>query len=111
MDAKYIISGSDEGNVRVWFANASERSKVLTPREKQKRDYGDALKEQFKHMPEIRRISRQRHVPKAIKKAAETKRIGLESINRREDNRRKHSKPGTVPYVPERKSHIVAQKQ
>ena len=109
MDAQYILSGSDEGNVRLWRAKASERSTVLTPREKQKRDYGNLLKEQFKHMPEIGRIARRRHVPKPIKKATEIKRIALDSINRREENRRKHSKPGAVPYIAERDKHIVAQ--
>jgi DDB1- and CUL4-associated factor 13 len=69
------------------------------------------MKEQFKHMPEIRRIAGRRHVPKAIKKAAETKRIELGSLKKREDNRRKHSKPGTVPFTAEREKHIVAQQK
>ena len=109
MDAKYIFSGSDDGNVRLWRANASERSTILTARERQKLEYNQQLKEQFKHMPEIRRISRRRHVPKPIKKAGEIKRIELDSIKKREDNKRKHSKPGSVPYDAERERHIVAQ--
>jgi DDB1- and CUL4-associated factor 13 len=111
MDAKYILSGSDDGNVRLWRANASERSTVRTVREQQKLQYDEHLKEQFKHMPEIRRIANRRHVPKSIKKAAETKRIELESIKKREDNRRKHSKPGSVPYPVEREKHVVAQQK
>lgn len=50
---------------------------------------------------------RHRHVPKAIKKAAATKRVMLDSEKRRKDNKRKHSKPGTVPYKAERQKHIV----
>ena len=111
MDAKYILSGSDDGNVRLWRANASDRSTIRTAREKQKLEYDNLLKEQYKHMPEIRRIARHRHLPKPIKKAAEIKRIELESIKKREDNRRNHSKPGSVPYVAEREKHIVAQQK
>jgi WD repeat and SOF domain-containing protein 1 len=111
MDAKYVLSGSDDGNVRLWRANASDRAVVRTARERQKLDYQEHLKEQFKHMPEIRRIARRRHVPKPIKKAAEIKRIELDSVKKREDNRRKHSKPGSVPYTVERERHIVAQQK
>ena len=109
MDAKYVLSGSDDGNVRLWRANASDRSVVRTAREAQKLEYDQHLKEQYKHMPEIRRIARRRHVPKPIKKAGEIKRVEIESIKKREDNRRNHSKPGSVPYSKERERHIVAQ--
>jgi WD repeat and SOF domain-containing protein 1 len=109
MDAKYVLSGSDDGNVRIWRSNASDRSSVRTAREKQKIEYEQQLKETYKHMPEIRRIARRRHVPKPIKKAGEIKRTEIESIKRREENRRKHSKPGTVPFTSEREKHIVAQ--
>jgi WD repeat and SOF domain-containing protein 1 len=109
MDAKYVLSGSDDGNVRLWRANASDRSVVRTAREAQKLEYDQHLKEQYKHMPEIRRIARRRHVPKPIKKAGEIKRVEIESIKKREDNRRKHSKPGSVPYSKEREKHIFAQ--
>ena len=111
MDAKYILSGSDDGNVRLWRSKASDRSTVRSSREKQKLGYDEYLKEQYKHMPEIRRIAKRRHVPKPIKKAGEIKRVELESIKRKEENRRKHSKPGTVPYTAERTKHIVAQQK
>lgn len=111
MDAKYILSGSDDGNVRLWRANASDRSTVRTAREKQALEYGEYLKKQYQHMPEIRRIARRRHVPKPIKNAAEIKRIEIESGKKREENRRKHSKPGSVPYTSERERHIVAQQK
>lgn len=111
MDAKYILSGSDDGNVRLWRANASDRSTIRTAREKQALEYGEHLKQQYQHMPEIRRIARRRHVPKPIKNAAEIKRIETESAKNREENRRKHSKPGDVPYIAERERHIVAQQK
>ncbi|ANB15521.1 Sof1p [Sugiyamaella lignohabitans] len=107
MDSKYIISGSDDGNVRLWRSVASQRSGVKSTRERTKLEYDDALKERFKHMPEIKRIARHRHVPKAIKKASEIKKVELESIKRRQDNMRRHSKKGAVPYEKEREKHIV----
>eukprot|EP00123_Amoebidium_parasiticum_P000808 comp11710_c0_seq1/m.6274 comp11710_c0_seq1/g.6274 ORF comp11710_c0_seq1/g.6274 comp11710_c0_seq1/m.6274 type:complete len:447 (-) comp11710_c0_seq1:479-1819(-) len=107
-DAKYVLSGSDETNVRLWKAQAAEKLGTLAPREKASLHYAEKLKETFKHHPEIRRISRHRHVPKAIMKAAESKRTIIESEKRKVDNRRRHSKPGKVPYVPERKKPVVA---
>ena len=58
-------------------------------------------------MPEINRIERHRRVPKAISKATERKKVMLSSIKTKEDNRRKHSKPGAVPFKSERKKHIL----
>lgn len=43
-------------------------------------------------MPEIRRIKRHRHIPRAVKKATDIKKEELKAIKRREENRRKHSK-------------------
>ncbi|QLL33527.1 hypothetical protein HG536_0E04380 [Torulaspora globosa] len=105
MDSKYIISGSDDANVRLWRARAWERSNVKTTREKNKLEYDEKLKERFKYMPEIRRISRHRHVPKVVKKAQEIKQIELNSLKRREMNERRTRK--NMPYVSERKKQIV----
>jgi DDB1- and CUL4-associated factor 13 len=111
MDATYIVSGSDDGNVRLWRTKASDRSVIRTARERQQLEYNDHLKEQFKHMPEIRKIARRRHVPKAINKEGEKVWTEIAAIKRKEENRRKHSKPGNVPYTVERTKHIVAQKE
>ena len=62
-------------------------------------------------MPEINRIERHRRVPKAISKATERKKIMLGSLKTKEDNRRKHSKPGTVAFKSERKKHILKSEQ
>jgi WD repeat and SOF domain-containing protein 1 len=58
-------------------------------------------------MPEISKIARQRRLPKAITKANQKKHVMLQSIKKKEDNRRKHSKPGSVGYLAERKKHIL----
>lgn len=113
MDSKYILSGSDDGNIRLWKTKASEKLGMvqfvnqLTNRERESEKYAAAVKERFKTMPEIAKIDRHRRVPKAITKATARKHIMLNSIKTKEDNRRKHSKPGAVPYKSERKKHIL----
>jgi WD repeat and SOF domain-containing protein 1 len=66
MDSKYILSGSDEMNIRLWKANASEKLGPLRPREKASLQYSERLKETYQHHPEVGRIVRHRRVPKAI---------------------------------------------
>ncbi|RHZ61945.1 rRNA-processing protein SOF1 [Aspergillus thermomutatus] len=96
-DNKYILSGSDDGNIRLWRANASDRSGIKSARQRAKLEYDQALITRYSHMPEIRRIKRQRHVPRTVKKAGEIKREELAAIKRREENVRKHSKKGALP--------------
>eukprot|EP01052_Picozoa_sp_SAG31_P001887 SAG31_NODE_63_length_28659_cov_23.074685_22_plen_122_part_00 len=107
MDAKYVLSGSDDTNVRLWKANASETLGVLLPREKKSQQYHAKLKERYGHLEEIRRIEKHRHVPKVIKKTHEKKQTMKGSLKRREDNKRKHSIPGVVPYKAARKKKII----
>jgi WD repeat and SOF domain-containing protein 1 len=57
-DAKYVLSGSDDTNIRVWKAQASMPIKPLVGREKAKLNYANKLKERFKNAPEILRIAR-----------------------------------------------------
>ena len=105
-DSRYILSGSDDSNVRLWRAKASDRSNIKSARQRAKLEYDDALKEKFKYMPEIRRISKHRHVPIVVKKAAEIKRVETEALKKRRDNERKHSKPGSKPHELERAKHV-----
>lgn len=109
-DNNYVLSGSDDGNIRIWRTNASTRSGIKTARQRTKLEYDQALIKRYAHMPEIRRIRRHRHVPKPIKKAAEIKREELAAIKRREENVRKHSKKD-LPYRSEREKMILAIEQ
>ncbi|KAL9064474.1 MAG: hypothetical protein Q9161_008849 [Pseudevernia consocians] len=110
-DARYVLSGSDDGNIRIWRANASERAGVKSARQRQKLEYDDALKDRYAHMPEIRRIKRHRHVPKAVKKAGEIKGEELAAIKRKRENERKHSRKGSVPRRSEREKMVLATEQ
>lgn len=103
------MSGSDETNIRIWKANASEQLGRLAPRQRANQQYGEKLMEKFKSHPQVRRIAKHRHVPKSVYHASKEKREMKEAARRKEQNRRVNSKPGTVPVVPERKKHIVGQ--
>jgi WD repeat and SOF domain-containing protein 1 len=110
-DSAYVLSGSDDGNIRLWRAQASERTGIKSARERQKLEYDEALKERWKHMPEIRRISRHRHVPKVVKKAGEIKQEELKSIKRRQENERKHSSRKETKRRSEREKMVLATEQ
>lgn len=47
MDSKYILSGSEDTNIRMWKSNASDSLNVLLPREKEKIQYQQKLKKRF----------------------------------------------------------------
>jgi hypothetical protein len=49
-------------------ARAHEHTGTLLPREKQAHAYEEALKERFRHLPEVKRILRHRHLPTQIYK-------------------------------------------
>uniref|UniRef100_A0A182QXG9 Sof1-like protein domain-containing protein n=1 Tax=Anopheles farauti TaxID=69004 RepID=A0A182QXG9_9DIPT len=107
MDCKYIFSGSDEMNVRVWKANAAEKLGPLQMREKSASHYNAALKEKYAAHPSIKRIAQHRQVPKMVYNEQAKQRAAKQSEKRKEENRRQNSKPGKVPYVAEAKTKVV----
>ena len=110
-DSQYVLSGSDDGNVRLWRANASSRQGIKSAKQRQALEYNEALVRRYAHMPEIRRIKRHRHLPKATKKAGEIKGEELAALKRREENVRKHAKKGGMPRQSEREKMILAKEK
>ena len=106
-DSKYLLSGSDDGNIRLWRANASKREGIKSAAQRQSLEYSEALSERYAHMPEIRRIKRHRHIPKVIKKSGEIKSEQLKSIKRKEENERKHTKKQFQKRTSEREKMIL----
>lgn len=106
-DNRYIVSGSDEMCLRLWKARASEKLGIMKDRERVALQYAEKLKEKYSQHPQIARISRHRQVPKHIKNAATELKTIRESKSKKEANRRKHSKPGSVPYASEREKNVV----
>jgi WD repeat and SOF domain-containing protein 1 len=106
-DSKFVLSGSDDTNIRIWKAKASEKLDVLVPAEKDKLAYNEKLKSRYSHLPEIRRIAKHRHVPKPIYNAKNLKQVMSDSKKKHKDNEIKHSKPGRVQTEPAKKHNII----
>ncbi|CAA9994142.1 unnamed protein product [Nesidiocoris tenuis] len=68
-DDKYVINASDEMNLRIWKARASEKLGIIRPREKRALNYSQALINKYELFPKIRSINRHRHVPRYINTA------------------------------------------
>ncbi|GAU87510.1 hypothetical protein RvY_00342 [Ramazzottius varieornatus] len=109
-DDKYVVSGSDEMNIRLWKAHASQKLGYLEPRESAASRYNEKLKDKYGHHPQVKRILRHRHLPKHVYNAKKQNDESRFSQKRKEGNRRAHSKPGAVPFVPERKK-VTLQEQ
>ena len=63
----------------------------------------------YAHVPEVGKISKQRHVPKAVHKAGLLRRTMEDSQRRKKENVRKHSAAGAAPAKPARKERLVAE--
>ena len=108
-DSEYVISGSDDTNIRIWKSQASEAVGIQSARQERTKNYQNALKRRFAAFPEIRRIVKDKKVPKGIKKAKAIMHIQKESSHRKLENRIAHSKPGSIALVPEKEKIVVKQ--
>ena len=125
-DARFVLSGSDDGNVRMWKARASEKLGVIDTRERAAMEYRDSLKERWKFDKEVGKISRYvssfylrgvvltkytrtRHIPKPVHKASQLKRTMLEAQRVKEERRRKHTRAGESKPKAERKKVVIAE--
>jgi hypothetical protein len=101
-DSRYIISGSDEMNLRLWKAIAWQKQGVVSillvainqnlidhskfqikPRERLAIDYSNSLKEKYAPHPQIKRISKHRQVPKHIYNASREHRVIHQKLKRK----------------------------
>lgn len=57
-DARYVLSGSDDGNVRIWKANASEKMGIVTARERAAIEYRHSLVDRWKMDSEVGKVAR-----------------------------------------------------
>ncbi|CAE6353073.1 unnamed protein product [Rhizoctonia solani] len=108
-DARFILSGSDDGNVRLWKARASEKLGVVEGRERASKEYRDRLRERWSMDKEVGRIERQQNLPIAVKKAAQLKRTMLDARAVKEERRRKHTRAGASRPKAERKKVVVVE--
>lgn len=108
-DSKYVLSGSDDANVRLWKSHATDKLKPLHGKERIAENYRQQLKNKYAHIKQISSIARHRHIPKLIFKAQKLKHIARQSNKRKDDRVRAHTKPEKqAPYV-SKKNTVVAQ--
>lgn len=120
LDARFVLTGSDDGNVRIWKANASDKLGVLSSKELKARDQRNALKKKWggegpgsghRGVGDIGRIANQRRVPKNIKTAQNLKRTMLEAQRVKEERRRKHTRKGQSKPTAARKEAILGRRE
>ena len=57
MDATYVLSGSDDFNLRLWKAHAAEKLGIVMPRERKHIAYMEAVKERYTLRIETKRMT------------------------------------------------------
>lgn len=57
-DSRFVLSGSDDGNVRIWKAHASDKLGIITARERAAIEYRQGLKTRWKADAEVNKIAR-----------------------------------------------------
>ncbi|KAJ1968247.1 Protein sof1 [Dispira parvispora] len=107
MDDNFILSGSDDGNVRIWKARASQKLGPIRNKEKSKQEYNEKLRNRYKHLPEVRRVLNNRSVPSSVSKALNKKLTMLKSEKRREENRKIYAKNPDGEHKSEYKKSII----
>lgn len=108
-DARFVITGSDDGNVRIWKAKAHDKLGVITARERAAIEYRESLKQRWKMDAEVNKVTRTRHLPKAVYKAGKLKHTMLEAQRVKDERRRKHTRAGETNPKPERKKVVIAE--
>ena len=106
-DAKFVLTGSDDTNIRVWKSQAHVPLKVLLPKEQEAMLYRERLKKSYQFVPEMRRLLKHRHLPRYLFKQRKIKQIQKESAFRKEKNRQAHTKAENISIVPEKQKVIV----
>ncbi|KAJ1505494.1 rRNA-processing protein sof1 [Coelomomyces lativittatus] len=73
LDQQYVISGSDEGVLRVWKSKASQPLGPLSQRHQDQLLIHQQLMQKYAQVPKLQRIASHRIVPKPIKTAEKLK--------------------------------------
>ena len=106
-DSKFVMTGSDETNIRLWKSLAWGKLGPISSREKTSLEYNKKLINRYSSHPQVKRIKRHRNIPKMVKSISAEHTNIRAARKKKDDNRRKHSKPGSVPRVAERAKHVV----
>lgn len=108
-DNKFIVSGSDDSNIRLWKACASEKLGQTTTREESAQTYRNALIQRYQHLPEVRAIHKSRKIPVTIRKQTQQAIIQKQSAERKHANSVKYDKSGSKVFTSEKRKAVVKQ--
>ncbi|SCV71912.1 BQ2448_4606 [Microbotryum intermedium] len=94
LDNRFVLSGSDDSNLRIWKARASDKLGVIDKREQARKEYRDGLRDKWASVGDVAKLERQRFMPKSIHNAETLRRTMLEARVRKDENKRKHAPKG-----------------
>ncbi len=83
-DSKYILSGSEDTNLRLWKSISNERIAPLAKAAQTNRDYEKKLVEKYQDVGDVKRVSRDKKLPRYIKGQLHKKKIMDDAALRRQ---------------------------
>ena len=95
-DASFVLTASEDFNLRVWKARASKKLGPVSSRERAALDYRAALLDRHAHMPTVKRIVKSRNLPKMVKKMRDRRDEEKDRARAKLQKTMDHSKPGAV---------------
>jgi len=105
-DNNYILSGSEDSNIRVWKSDPSRKIGPKNDREERATNYRKKLIERYKYVKEIKQLQRG-HMPKYIYNARKKKQIMNESKYRKRENMEANNPEDIMFEMTEKKQKVV----
>lgn len=102
--ADFVLSASDDGNVRIWKSKASQKLGPVSVKERNAIEYRQKLVDKWGSAGDVRSVKDRRHVPQSVHNGIKLKREMVESRRNKDDRRRKHTRAGREKPKAERKS-------
>eukprot|EP00766_Chilomastix_caulleryi_P001262 gnl/Chilomastix_caulleri/2235.p1 GENE.gnl/Chilomastix_caulleri/2235~~gnl/Chilomastix_caulleri/2235.p1 ORF type:complete len:135 (+),score=45.96 gnl/Chilomastix_caulleri/2235:567-971(+) len=81
-DGRFILSGSDDGNIRIWKSDPDAAIHAQPKREVEAQQYRRALVDKYQTLPEVAKILRQQPKPAALRNKGRIMHEKTESIKR-----------------------------
>ena len=106
-DASFVLTASEDFNLRVWKAEASRKLAPASRREQAALDYRAHLLKRHAHAPQVRKIARSRNLPKMVKKLRDRRTDERQRARDKLQRQMDHSRPGTVQPEASRSKVVV----
>ena len=58
MDSRFVVSGSDDGNVRIWKSESGAKLGPVSAKEQARKEYRTALRAKWTHVGDVAKIER-----------------------------------------------------